>query len=183
MSLVSVCEKKARHPVSVTDRVSLQRPTEVGSCGGMELLYDFHRGGRSWSKALVHTNLQGTVACKAAHQDAEDKQSHSQEPSGFFQEIGGALDPSDLACTLESGGKSSSFGVLDQNHCPQKEADNQDDDGQKYNHVQLFKSFAAFSAGPQNKHFLPGISKPKACKPFLPATFGPVGHTIWPWFL
>ena len=149
----------------------------------MELLCCFHWRRRGRCKALVHAHIQGTVACKAAHQDAEDKQSHGQEPSGFFQEIGGALDPSDLACALESSGESSSFGVLDQNHCPQKEADNQDNDGQKYDHVQLFKSFSAFSAGPQNKHFLPGISKPKACKPFLPETFGPVGHTIWPWFL
>ena len=36
------------------------------------------------------------------------------------------------------------LGVLDQNHCTQEEADNQDDDGKESGHVQLFKSYAAF---------------------------------------
>ena len=45
---------------------------------------------------------------------------------------------------LETVGKSSSLGVLDQNHCPQQEAHNQNNDGQKSSHGLRFKCCAAF---------------------------------------
>ena len=74
------------------------------------------------------------------------------------------------------------LGILDQNHCPQQEADNQNDDGKESGHVQFFKSYAAFSAGPQNKHFFPGISKRAACKLSSRGPFGLAGRRVSPWF-
>ncbi len=146
----------------------------------MPLLSGFNGSRRS--EALVYTHVKGTVPGEAADHDAQHEESNREVPRGLLEEVGGALHSADLAGALESGGESSSFGVLDQNHCPQEEADNQNDDGQKGDHVQMFKSYAAFSAGPQNKHFFLGISKREACKLSWRGSFGPVGRIVSPWF-
>ena len=161
----------------MADRVSLQTRDRAG----LGLLRGFD--GCRRREAFVDPDFEGPVAGKAADEDAQHEERHRQHPRGLFKKVRGALDTADLAGSLESSGESSPLGILDQNHCPQQEADNQNDDGKESGHVQFFKSYAAFSAGPQNKHFFPGISKPEACKLSLRDPFGLAGRRAWPWFL
>ena len=132
-------EPKARHPVSGWLTGCRCRPEDRD---GLELFRDFD--GCRGREAFVDPDVEGSVAGEAADEDAQHEEGHGQHPRRLLKEVGGALDAADLAGSLESGGESSPLGVLDQNHCTQEEADNQDDDGKESGHVQLFKSFAAF---------------------------------------
>ena len=118
-----------------------------------------------------------------------------------FEEVGGALDATNLASGFKSRSQTRAFGVLNEDHGAKENGDDQDEDKENVAHGVVFESipsvqtprFMGFSARPslgvrafwigrQNKRFSPGISRPAVCKRVGPDPIAPVRHRSGPSF-